>query len=237
MDYDFLNISPTCKVDKTIFKKQFYENAKLNSKDKELFASVIDKIVWRYCLKPGTINIQPYQDETRDYSEIEIIEVILKEEKGLRRIAEIIMRSIPYPMVLVFILSAEMQIWMAHQRLSQSDGDKNTLDEFISTDWLSPESPLFEALDIKSMRLINYFTLYTDMLDAISIYNAKEHVGSSTDLTGEAARKLIAEIDDLDFKIASLRAELKKETQFNRKVELNMEIKQFLVVKKTLIKE
>ncbi len=103
MVIDFLNIPSSCKVDKPIFKKQFYDNASLNSKDKELFAGVIDKIVWRYCLKPETINILPHKDKTRDYSEIEVIEVTLKEEKGLRRIAEIIMRSIPYPILLVFV--------------------------------------------------------------------------------------------------------------------------------------
>lgn len=225
MDICWFNLPTACKVNKPIFKKQFYDNVSFNAKDKELFSSVVDKIVWRYCLKPETINILPYKDEARDYPEIEVIEVVLKEEKGLRRIAEIIMRSIPYPMLLIFVLGGKTQLWAAHQRLSQSDSGKNTLEEFITTDWLTDESPLFEALNVKAMRFNNYFTLYTDIVDAVSIFNASRLTGNDADLTGETARWLVTEIDALDLQIANLRVELKKETQFNRKVEMNMQIK------------
>ena len=231
-----LNIPPACKVDKPIFKKQFYDNVSFNAKDKELFSSVVDKIVWRYCLKPETINILPYKDEARDYPEIEVIEVVVKEEKGIRRIAEIIMRSIPYPMLLVFVLGGKTQLWAAHQRLSQSDSGKNTLEEFITTDWLTDESPLFAALNVKAMRFSNYFALYSDMVDAISIFNAKQRTGSNAGLTGDAARQVVAEIDALDLQIAILRAELKKETQFNRKVEMNMQIKKLTGERDGLLK-
>lgn len=231
-----LNIPPACKVDKPIFKKQFYDNANLNAKDKELFSGIVDKIVWRYCLKPETINILPYKDEARDYPEIEVVEVVLKEEKGLRRIAEIIMRSIPYPMLLIFVLGGKTQLWAAHQRLSQSDSSKNTLEEFVTTDWQTDESPLFAALNIKTMRFSNYFALYTDMVDAISIFNAKQRTGNDADLSGETARQLIAEVDALDLQIANLRAELKKEMQFNRKVEMNVQIKNLIAERDGLLK-
>ena len=42
---------------------------------------------------------------------------------------------------------------------------------------------------------------------------------------GEQARELLARRQATEAKIAALRAELKRETQFNRKVEINMEIK------------
>ncbi len=128
-------------------------------------------------------------------------------------------------------------MWAAHQRLSQNDSSKNTLEEFITTDWLMAESPLFGALNIKSMRYSNYFALYTDMVDAISIFNAKQLTGNDAGLTGETARQLVAELDALDLQIANLRTELKKETQFNRKVEMNINIKRLLAEKNTMIKE
>ena len=37
----------------------------------------IKKVTWKYCLKPDTINIQPYRSDERDYLEIEIMEVQL----------------------------------------------------------------------------------------------------------------------------------------------------------------
>lgn len=223
--YDELHVPAACRVDKTIFKKLFYENASLSTQDRALFTDVVDKITWIYCLKPETINIKPYVDDTRNYVEVEVVEASLHEEKGIRRIAEIVMRSIPYPMVLVFRLGARVQLWLAQQRTSQNDEEYNTLEEMVSTPWLEANDPLFAAMDVRQMRFTNYFALYSDIIDAVSVYNAKAVVGADAKLSGEEARQLLAQAEELDRQIAALRVKLKKETQFNRKMELNVEIK------------
>lgn len=233
--YSKLNISPSCKVGNTIFKKLFYENADLSKADKDLFTDVVDKITWVYCLKPETCNITPYQDEVRDYAEIEVIEAVLTEDKKVGRIAEIIMRTIPYPMLLVVKLEDKVQLFVAHQRTSQNDSSKNTLENMISTEWLTADSVLLEKLNIKQMCLTNYYTLYSDIVDAISIFNASQLIGVQKELTGEQARALTAQIERLEQQIAELKAQMKKETQFNRKVELNMEIKKLEKVKSEII--
>ncbi|MDD3162259.1 MAG: DUF4391 domain-containing protein [Bacteroidales bacterium] len=220
-----MNIPLSCKVDKTVFKKLFYENANLSTADKSLFTDIIDKVTWLYCLKPETINVQPFKDDIRDYPEIEVIEVVLTTEKGLKRIAEIVMRTIPYPMLLIFRLEDRLQFWVAHQRTNLNDSSKNTIDEMICSDWVSPDDALMDTLDIRAMRFINYFTLYSDIVDAISIYNAKALVGEESELSGEAARKMLAAVKEINRQIVALRAGLKKETQFNRKLEINIQIK------------
>jgi len=159
----------------------------------------------------------------------------VKKEGG--RIAEIVMRAIPYPMLLVFVLGDRMQVWAAHQKISQSDSSKNTLEEFIISEWVTAESQLFAALNIKVMRFNNYFALYTDIVDAISIFNAKQRTGNDAELTGETARQLVTELDALDLQIVNLRSELKKETQFNRKVEMNIIIKRIESEKNIILKE
>ncbi|MEA5050752.1 MAG: DUF4391 domain-containing protein [Oscillospiraceae bacterium] len=223
--YEKLNIPAACGVDKPIYKKMFYDNADLSRADKALFTDVIDKVTWVYCLKPESIPIKPYRDETRDYPEVEVLEVALTAEKGLRRIAEIIMRAIPYPMLLIFRLGEQAQVWAAHQRFNLSDSEKVTLEEFVSTDWLTDDSPLWAALDAQKQRFTNFFDFYTDWVDAISIYHAQCTIHNCGSVTGAEARNLLAEQAQREAKIAALRAEMKKETQFNRKVELNMEIK------------
>ena len=213
-------IPGSCKIDNTIFKKMFYDNGDLGSADKELFTKGIDKIVWRYCLKPETIHIKPYKDEIREYPEIEVIEVALSEEVKIKRIAEIVMRTIPYPMILLFTLNGKTQIWTAHQRVNQNDSAKNTLEDFISTGWL--DKP--ELFDVTKLDLTNFFTLYSGIVDVLSIHNARA-VAPAAALTGELARALTAKLETLDAQMAGLRSKLKKEQQFNRKMELNLEIK------------
>ena len=116
--YDVLHIPQPCLVDKTVAKKLFAEASDLSKADKALLSEAVEKIIWKYCLKNEFIPIQPYLDEVRDYPEVEVLEVSLTAEKGLRRLAEIVMRAIPYPMLLIFRLRAQVQIWMAHQRLN-----------------------------------------------------------------------------------------------------------------------
>ncbi|CDX01522.1 DUF4391 domain protein [Desulfitobacterium hafniense] len=223
--YEKLSIPKSCEVGNTIYKKLFYENADLASSDKALFTEGISKITWLYCLKPETINIQPYKDDTRDYPEIEVIEVEVTKDYKLKRIAEIIMRTIPYPMLLIFKLEDMVQLYVAHQRVNQSDSSKNTIEEFISTEWLGGDCALFIKLDIKQMRFANFFALYSDIVDAISIYNVSCIMPVQTSLTGIEARRLSAEIQGIEQQITALKAKIKSETQFNRKMELNIEIK------------
>jgi len=223
--YKFLNIPDSCFVGTNIYKKLFYENADLSTNDKSLFTDTINKIIWLYCLKPETINIPAYKDEVRDYPEIEVIEVLLHKEYKLNRIAEIIMRTIPYPMLLIFKLEDKIQFYVAHQRTNQSDSSKNTIEEFIATGWLTSGSALFDKLNIKQMRFINFYTLYSDIVDAISIYNISFVLPTNGNITGAEARELSAKIEDIEQRIANLRSKLKKEPQFNRKMELNIEIK------------
>jgi hypothetical protein len=234
-DYRFLNIPDSCFVGSTIYKKLFYENAHLSSSDKSLFTDTINKVVWLYCLKPETINIPAYKDEVRDYPEIEVIEVLLHKEYKLNRIAEVIMRTIPYPMLLIFKLEDKIRFYVAHQRTSQSDSSKNTIEEFVSTDWLGNDSALFVKLDIKQMRFTNFYTLYSDMVDAISIYNLSAIMPTDDTITGAKARALSAKIEAIEQRMAYLRSKLKKETQFNRKMELNIEIKRLEQSKNKLL--
>ena len=79
--YEKLNIPKNCSVDNTVFKKAFLENADLLSFDKKIINEHIKKVTWKYCLKPDTINIQPYRSDERDYLEIEIMEVQLPQTK------------------------------------------------------------------------------------------------------------------------------------------------------------
>jgi hypothetical protein len=224
--YDALNIPAACKVDNVIYKKLFYENADLSAADKKLFAENINKITWRYSLKPENCFVKPYKDEVREYGEVEIIETALTRQAGEKRIAEIIMHTIPYPMFLVLKYEESAQLWAAHQRSSQNDSEKNVLEEPVCTAWLDSAEleKLSAALDFQKLRNGNFYELYSDMVDGISVFNAHQS-GMAEVADGDEARALLAQRQATESKIAALRAELKKETQFNRKVELNMEIK------------
>ena len=235
--YGFLNIPKNSSIGKTIYKNIFYEKADLSASDKKLLMKTVDKITWIYCLQPETMNIPAYKDEERDYSEIEIIEVKVHQDHKLERIAEIAMRAIPYPMLLIFKMEEKRQFYVAHQRTNQSDSSKNIIEGLIATDWLDSDSDLFEKLDIRQMRFANFFMLYTDIVDVISIYNVSDIILDETSLTGAEARELSAQIAEVDEKISILRTKLKKENQFNRKMELHIKINELKEEKENCLEE
>lgn len=237
MLYEAFHLSAACAVNNTIYKKLFEEKANLSKADKDLIKDKVNKVVWRYCLKAETMHLPPYMDEVREYPEIEFLEVQLQYEVNPNRLAEIIMRTIPYPMVIFFRVNDKVQLWLAHQRTSQNDSSKNTLEEFVSTGWLIADDRLFQRLDVRNMRFTNCLTLYSDLIDTVSIYNAELLVGTEIQQDGESARELVKALTVLEDEISVLRKAIRKETQFNRKMEMNIRIKKLKAKKAVLMAE
>lgn len=215
-----LGISGKCALNQFIAKKNFYTYADMTSADKTIFTDNIAKITLIYQMHTKNMNIAPYMTSEREYPMINIMEVALDKVEKLKRIAEIIMRSIPYPMVLIFVFEEKYQVWTAHQRVNQNDETKNVLEDFVFTEWIDN----LDFIDIGTMNMANFYTLYSDIVDCISIHNAKNIV-NDTDITGEQARAITAEVQAIDAEITALKAKMKKETQFNKRIEMNIQIK------------
>ena len=87
------------------------------------------------------------------------------------------------------------------------------------------------------MRFTNFYDLYSDLVDAISIYQASAILPSTKNISGEEARNIITKIECIDQEIAAVRSKFKKETQFNRRIELNIQIKKLEQEKEDMIGE
>ena len=238
---EITDIPAKCELGNTIFKKFFYENAHLNRSDRELFIRSIDKIKWEYCLKNETINIKPFKDDIREYNEVEILKIELKIPNKTKRIAEIVMRAIPYPMVLIFRYNNEIQLFTAHQRFNLSDINKNTLEELIFTDWINLDDPdetdekLFERLNIKNLSFTNFYTFYKDIVDVLIKYNASKLIGEPVTEDADEVKSVYDDLTLIDDEIESIKTKIKKETQFNRILEMNIKIKELKDKKEELI--
>lgn len=237
-DYAFLKLPKSCAVGNTIFKKHFYDNGDLTRADEKLLKTAVTKMTWLYTLKKETLNIQPYADEIRTYPEIEILEVRLEGVQKIERLAEIIMRAIPYPMLLIFRFEQQWAFWTAHQRNSLKDETKNTLEGFVYSNFLASDAALFKTLDFQTLAVSNCYQLYSQIVDAISIFNLAQVLGETgPEIDGQTARAVLGQLESLDQQLRTLRAELKKEVQFNRKMALNMKIKGLEAEKEAAMKK
>ena len=233
--YKKLAVPEDCKLGKRVYKKLFYENAKLNVTDKKAFTHDINEIDWMYTLKPETINISRYEDEEKEYHEIAIIQVTLKEATRYKRIGQIIQRAIPYPLLVIFVHGSRVALNVAMKRINRADSEKITIDEFHDTNWIDLEKPtdyqsdFLESCDIKNFSYNNLFLFYSDLVKGIIALNCAELTGIYTLDSKQIDRtKVLSSIRKLEHMQAELRSELKKETQFNKKVEMNIRIKQLV---------
>jgi len=239
-----LNLPASCALGKTIFKKQFYDNAGLSTTDKKLITNNVEKVIWQYCLKPDTINIQSYVDEGQEYLEVQVIEARLKDKARHQRIAEIIMRAIPYPMILQLTLSDEMMVVAGLPRMNLADRQKHTIDDFVYSPWIDctqltpPDRDFLNSVQASHLSVTNFYRYYSDFIAQLHLFNAAKLVGKTLpNQDPQKAQKAYEEITGLEKELVSLRAQMKKETMFNRKVELNILIKKKQQKIENLIKQ
>jgi len=239
-DYSFFHLSSRCSINQPVSKNMLFTQTGPGAQDRKLITNTVSSMMLLFNLSPQTINLQPYKDSEREYTEIQIIEITLLEDRSVDRIAELLMHAIPYQSLLVFRLHDMMQLYGAHQRTNQNDTAFNVLEPFVKTPWLAVGSPLFTKLDFTHFNAANCFTLYTDLLDTISIFVAEQffymaEYPARTPLTGETARNLIRAVEVLDKDIAELKAKIKEETQFGAKAELNMHLQELIEQRKRMV--
>jgi hypothetical protein len=231
--YDRLGIPDACHLGKRIFKTMFYENAQLNVTDRKAFTEDIDEILWQYTLKPETINISRYEDEEREYHEIAIIQVTLRQPRRYKRIAEIIQRTIPYPILLVFTHGSHITLNVASKRINKADRDRMVVEQIQDTDWIDlntvseTEEDFLESCNIRNLSFNDFRAFYQDIEGRITAYNCARMTGDFRIDSGDKTRvrrEALGEIHALEQTQIELRAALKKESQFNRKVDLNVKL-------------
>lgn len=227
-----IDLPKNCRLGSTIFKKMFLGTGDVTSSDKKLLSKHINKVIWQASLKPDIINIQPYQDAVRKYGEAEIIEVKLNEASKVKRIAEIVMRAIPYPILLQLTHANQIMIAAGHTRVNLSDRSKNTIEEFIFTDRITPntltdfEKQFFRQIHSSQLSFANFYRFYDSFVDQVILLNASKWAECYLDDKDAKEVKQISDrIGKLESQIEALSTEMKKESMFNRKVELNVQIK------------
>jgi len=233
--YDYMAIPEKCLLNKPLFKKLFQEHADLDITDKKALKDDIDKIRWVYTLKPSTVNITAYRDDVREYDEIAIIQIDLTSNMRAQRIAAFVNKAIPYPVVIVFSFADTIAISVADKRINQADKSKWVIEDAWMTAWFNPDAPneaqqkFMQDMTIKSLSFVNFYAFYTDIKNRVIALNSATRSGSYKMVSAEKTkdrRENLTKITELEREITELRSALKKETQFNKKLELNVSVKE-----------
>ena len=251
-----LRLPAEATVGQRVPKKMLAENltsrSTATSADRKLLHEQIEEVTWVAALKPTNAGIPVYQDEVRSYLELAVLSVRLREGSQLApipakvspsvaRLAELVHRAIPYPVLLVLDDNARLYLSLVHIRWAQKEADKAVLDgDLIQGVFVHNGSPaasvmdadtvnaFINAMDLSKQPRTDLLTLYQGWMDTLSAWQAAAVTGRFECVSPQQAtarRAALRRCHELDAQISSLRAAASKEKQMARQVAANLEIK------------
>ncbi len=222
------------RVDQRVPKKLLVENGAPTAADNRQINDGIEELHWLAALKPATIGVPIFRDDNREYLEIAVLALTLRAGAKTPRLTELIHRAIPYPVFLIQSQPNGLALSLAHLRWSQGQSGQTVLDGPLITATVDAETPATDAflasLNVTSQPRQHLHALYQGWMERFEAHAAARLTGSFTPAPDAAAaerrRAALAEHERLTREMTSLRARAGKESQLNRRVELNLQLKQ-----------
>lgn len=227
-------------LNKKLDKKIFYDYAELNKKEKDVITKYIDRMELTYLLTPSTINIHPFICDEFHYEGVMYITVRMREETTEKQVAvieEVIHGALPNPVIIVFQLDDEILVSTCMKRLNKVNQRSVVLNEIHRTAWISIHQleqstihDFIQSIHLTKINFSNFYEFYKEIDLAVQAYQQMDIVGSfqvvKNDKKREAWQLIIGEIHETEQEMVKLKKTMKKETQFNKKVEYNVKIQQ-----------
>lgn len=198
-------------VGRVIAKSKIYQHTRISAPLREKFVAEVQRIVWEYKLSPETINLPA--DAT--VPEIQIFKLELRADTLGEEVLRAIDRAIPFPIVFELHLNGRIQLAAAPKRPNAADPSKWFLDTYFRSGWYrdgSKRVSLPVALDLG--------TLYSALLRSLIQVPARPGEKLNEHL------ERVAAIETKRREARRLAQRLRREKQFNRKVELNRALRE-----------
>ena len=199
------------KFGRVVSKSKIYEHGEPNTAVKKLFVNQVEQITWQYKLAPETINMKA----TANVPEIQVFGITLKGEELKPEVLRCIDEAIHFPIIFELRLDGKVKPVAAFKRPSEADSHKWVISEYFDGKWApgdSPRKPLPVVFDLE--------VLYGHLLAPMMPYPSRP---------GESFQSRVERMQLIRFKQRELercQARLRKEKQFNRKVEINSELRE-----------
>lgn len=244
-----LKLPAACRVDQRVPKKMLAEHGAPTAADRRLLTDGIEEVQWIAALKPGTVAVPEHQDEERAYLEVAVLYVLARPTHGKPsqqlRLAELIHRTVPYPVLLVQGLQAtdvstgsrtvtHLALSLVHKRSAQNEAGKVVLDgDLVRLELTDGKgAPALSANDLLQVMALerqphrDLFALYQGWMDCLIAAEAACITGRF-DLARDAGRAMarreaLRTCQRLEQEASRIRQQAAKERQMAKLAGLNM---------------
>jgi hypothetical protein len=191
-------------------KSKIYEHGTPSRAVRDCFVSQVSQIIWQYKLAPETINLPARPG----VPEIEIFSIDLKTADLNIEVLRCIDKAIPLPIFYNVNFDGRTKMVAAYKRPNDADSSRWVVGDYFESQWIpssSERSTLPVALDMAG--------LYDQMLRQLMPFSAR----SNETIKDQVER--LAQLRSKQTEYTKLEARLIKEKQFNRKVEINAQLR------------
>lgn len=123
-------------VGRFIPKEKFYTKTNIPTKLRQLFTDEIEKITWANKIAPDTLNIT-----SKDYTEIQVFEILLKRPTTSNAILKHIDTFIPYPILFILRFNGSQKAVISYKEPMVKNKHQMKVDSYYETSW-QPEITL-----------------------------------------------------------------------------------------------
>lgn len=215
---------------RTIPKNKIYEHAGANTALKATFVREVDQIVWSHKLAPETVNVLA----TKQVSEIQVFRIAVRTATLDQEVLSAIDKAIPFPLFFEVTSGEHVMVAAAYKRQSETDSSRFVLSNYFLSDWL-PASGQRVAFPVA----LNMGTLYERLLEPLVRGQVAQLVANVSGIINSPIASAVADQPvSLEARIAQaeaiktkvhdvmrIRARLAREKQFNKRVEINAELR------------
>jgi len=196
-----------------VAKDKIYYHSSASTKIKRKFIDEVDRIIWSYKLSPETVNLPAKYG----VNEIQVFTILFKNEEYSTEILEAIDKAIPSPIIFQLKYKGKVSTMASYKRQSEADKSKWVFSSHFGS------QEFIDHSKVKKMKLpvaIDMSTLYHKLLIQLLPIPSREN---------ESIQDLINRYETVRSKereALKLETKVKREQQFNRKVDLNRSLNQ-----------
>lgn len=229
-----LNLPAAARVDQRVPKKLLLENDAPTAADKRLINEGIEAIQWLAVLKPTTCGVPEFRDDAREYLEVAVLQLTLRESAKDARLIELLHRAVPYPVLLLVERGNSVAVSLAHKRHALKEAGKTVLDGesvtvAMQTAGNGIHTAFLQAMDLARQPRSTLYALYQGWQDTVLALQVALLTGSFTLLDSaeraQQRREALHVSIELQGQISNLRGAAAKASQMARQVELNLQIR------------
>lgn len=229
-----LTLPEAALVGRRVPKRLLIEQGAPTPADRTRIQEGVDELFWVASLKPTTVGIPAYRDTVREYLEIQVLRITLRDTAKSPRLLELLHRAIPYPVLLLCTQGKSLVVSTAHKRWSEAESGKMVLDGDMDTAALHDvplglQQQVMEQLPLSRLPSHSLLTVYqaweAQVLACQSAPIAGElRVPASAEETA-SLRALLRDHTALAAEAARIRKESARERQLARQIEQNLQLR------------